>query len=89
MVLFQFITLKVQVFAREVKAFPPPFNIQTPTINKQYIYRDCVNAKIMHFYAKCFPKNAFFKFVMCPWDTNYIETYSNRSSFVGPLQNFW
>ena len=58
------------------------------TPEKSCLYRDCINAKIMHFYTKCFPKNAFFEFVMRPWDAN-IETCSHRSSFMGPLQNSW
>ena len=43
---------------------------------------DCVNAKIVHFYTKCFD------FVMHPWDSN-IETYCHKSSFMGDLQNLW
>ena len=54
----------------------------------EILVRNCVNAKIMHFYAECFQKNAlFFNFVVHPWDAN-LETYSHRFSFMGPLQNF-
>ena len=52
------------------------------------LFRDRVNAKIVHFYAKCFPKICLFEFVMRPWDAN-TETCSQRSSIMGPLQNFW
>ena len=30
------------------------------------IIRDCINTEIMHFYAKCFPKNAFLNLLWIP-----------------------
>ena len=49
---------------------------------------DRINANIVHFLRKVLPKKCIFEFAMRPWDAN-IETCSPRSSFIGPLQNFW